>query len=278
MSKTKKNEVEAKTEEVVEETQDHSKSKSKKSKKDKKDKKDKKSKKDKKDKKDKKEKKSKKTKKTEEPEPEPVAESESVAEPEPVAEVKETTETKEATETTEQTPEDVLATLQQETDATFKEVLGTVKDYSDEIKKVMTMVRNLQRQVTRERRETGKLVKKLSKSQKKKRRAGNKSPGGFTKPVPLSSPLCEFLGVDAGTELARTDVTKRINAYVKEHELQNPENKKIILPDAKLRSLLYLSDDDELTYFNLQGFMKPHYLKRDKETGEVAEFVAPATN
>ena len=122
-------------------------------------------------------------------------------------------------------------------------------------------MRELNRQVIRERKEVEKVVKKMNKGQRKKRKGGNKSPGGFTKPAPLSVTMCTFLNVSEGTELARTEVTRRVNAYVKDHNLQNPSNKKQIIPDANLKSLLNLQDTDELTYFNLQRYMKGHFLK-----------------
>ena len=57
---------------------------------------------------------------------------------------------------------------------------------------------------------------------------------------------------------------------------KNPDNRKQILADTKLKSLLFLKEGDELTYFNLQRFMKVHFLKKDKETGVVSEFVPPS--
>jgi len=64
-----------------------------------------------------------------------------------------------------------------------------------------------------------------------------------------------------GTELARTDVTKEINVYIREHKLQDPTNGRRILADDKLKALLHLKSEDELTYFNLQKFMSPHFAK-----------------
>jgi len=189
----------------------------------------------------------------------------------------ETTSEAPATETKATPADDVseLETLQGETNAMFKEAVESITERRDVVKEILAVVRNLQRQVNRERKETAKVLKKLAKTQRKKRRGGNKAPGGFTKPTPLSEPMCQFLEVESGTELPRTEVTRRVNQYVKDHSLQNPENKKIILPDAKLKGLLYLSDDDELTYFNLQSFMKIHFLKRDAKTGEIAAFAPP---
>jgi chromatin remodeling complex protein RSC6 len=162
----------------------------------------------------------------------------------------------------------------EKTDELLKSLISVVQDRIASDKNLLSSLRELNRQVTRERKEVGKIVKKLNKGQRKKRRGGNKSPGGFTKPAPLSAQMCAFLEVTDGTELPRTEVTRRVNAYVKTNDLQNPENKKQILADGKLKSLLYLKDDDELTYFNLQRFMKVHFLKRD-DTGAVCAFVAP---
>jgi len=164
----------------------------------------------------------------------------------------------------------------EKTDELLKSLISVVQDRIASDKNLLSSLRELNRQVTRERKEVGKIVKKLNKGQRKKRRGGNKSPGGFTKPAPLSSQMCTFLEVTEGTELPRTEVTRRVNAYVKNNDLQNPENKKQILADEKLKSLLYLKDDDELTYFNLQRFMKVHFLKKD-ETGAVCAFAAPVS-
>ena len=69
------------------------------------------------------------------------------------------------------------------------------------------------------------------------------------------------LGKDKGTEMARTDVTREINLYIRSHDLQDKANGRKINPDSKLQSLLKLKTTDELTYFNLQRFMSPHFQK-----------------
>jgi len=98
-------------------------------------------------------------------------------------------------------------------------------------------------------------------SQKKKRASGNRAPSGFVKPTLISDELAAFLGKDKGTELARTAVSKEINAYIRSANLQDPTNGRKINPDAKLAKLLKLAKEDELTYFNLQRFMKHHFVK-----------------
>ena len=93
----------------------------------------------------------------------------------------------------------------------------------------------------------------------KKRKNANRKPSGFVKPAIISTELATFLNKPQGSEMARTEVTKEINVYIKQHNLQDPANGRRILPDAKLRKLLKLSKSDELTYFNLQKYMSPHF-------------------
>ena len=90
---------------------------------------------------------------------------------------------------------------------------------------------------------------------------GRRVPSGFVKPSIISDQLAMFLGKPAGTKMARTDVSKEINTYIRVHGLQDPFNGRRINPDEKLRKLLGVSPNDELTYFNLQKYMKPHFYK-----------------
>lgn len=100
-------------------------------------------------------------------------------------------------------------------------------------------------------------------SSKRAKRAGNRAPSGFVKPTRISDELAKFLGKTIGTEMARTDVSKEINAYIRANNLQRPDNGRFIVPDAKLTTLLKLGKDDELSYFNLQRYMKPHFIKAE---------------
>lgn len=110
--------------------------------------------------------------------------------------------------------------------------------------------------------------KKMSdrKSEGKKKRAskGPRSLSGFAAPARISDELAAFLGKPSGTEIARTDVTKEVTSYIKAHNLQNPKNGREIFPDAKLKALLKCGDDTLVSYFNLQTFMSPHYIKVEK--------------
>jgi chromatin remodeling complex protein RSC6 len=126
-----------------------------------------------------------------------------------------------------------LATLLKETQAAFK-VLS--KDY-ERMKKV------------------------ISKTERKRANART-NPNGFAKPAKITDALCTFLGVPAGTELSRTDVTRKINQYIKEHNLNKPENKRIILPDDKLRAILGVKSNEEVSFFSLQRFLSPLFVKK----------------
>ena len=113
-----------------------------------------------------------------------------------------------------------------------------------------------------------KRVAKLQKEADKRRRKSKKpvegeevkprKPSIFELPTPLSNDLCSFLGVSSGSKESRSNVTKAITTYVKLHNLKN---KHTISPDAKLKSLLGVKDGEVLTYFNLQRYLNPHYLK-----------------
>ena len=102
-------------------------------------------------------------------------------------------------------------------------------------------------------------------SSKRKRKAGNRAPSGFVKPTKISDELASFLGKEKGSEMARTEVTRDINKYIRTNNLQDKENGRKINPDSKLAALLKLKKTDELTYFNLQRYMSPHFAKASKD-------------
>jgi len=111
---------------------------------------------------------------------------------------------------------------------------------------------------------------------KRKRKAGNRTPSGFVKPTKISDELANFLEKPLGAEMARTDVTREINKYIRAHNLQDKDNGRKINPDTKLSSLLKLKTTDELTYFNLQKYMSPHFAKSGKDLVSLAVEVTVA--
>jgi upstream activation factor subunit UAF30 len=131
-----------------------------------------------------------------------------------------------------------------------------------------TEYRSLEKKWTRE-------LKVAQKSQaKRKRKSGNRQPSGFVKPTKISDELAKFLEKPVGSEMARTDVTREINTYIRAHKLQDKDNGRKINPDTKLATLLKLKKTDELTYFNLQRYMSPHFYKSEKVLAPVATVTA----
>ena len=89
------------------------------------------------------------------------------------------------------------------------------------------------------------------------RRANN----AFLKLRPISDELSSFMGLPAKSQKSQTDVTKFVATYVREHKCFDPNFKRRIIPDAKLAKLLRAKDGQEVTYLNLQSFLKVHFLK-----------------
>ena len=140
-----------------------------------------------------------------------------------------------------------------------------------EVKAVTSRLRALREMVSELVTEAKRLEKKSTKLQKladkrRKRKApveGEEAKPArvsiFQIPTDISPQLCAFLGRPTGSQESRSNVTKFVTTYVKE---QNLKNKHDINPDAKLRSLLSVKADEKLTYFNLQKYLNPHYLKK----------------
>jgi chromatin remodeling complex protein RSC6 len=139
----------------------------------------------------------------------------------------------------------------------FTALLAQLGAFRSQLTAVTGQVRALSKRSDRE-------LKAALKQGRKKRKSGNRAPSGFVKPTKISIELATFLGKDKGTEMARTEVTREINTYIRAHKLQDPKNGRRILADAKLRKLLKLTKTDELTYFNLQRYMSPHFAKANK--------------
>ena len=145
------------------------------------------------------------------------------------------------------------------------EVMLISKDFSnflEKLQQVNTLLSSLKTEFRALEKKTAREFKVVQKQNaKRKRKQGNRSPSGFVKPTLISHELADFLKKSHGSEMARTEVTREINAYIREHKLQDKENGRKINADKKLTSLLKLKKEDELTYFNLQRYMSPHFAK-----------------
>ena len=141
-------------------------------------------------------------------------------------------------------------------------LLSMYSEYSSKLQAAHATWNTLRSEFRLLERQTVRELKNAQKaSQKKKRKTGNRAPSGFVKPTLISNELAGFLGKPEGSEMARTEVTREINKYIRTNNLQDKENGRKINPDKKLTSLLKLKKGDELTYFNLQRYMSPHFAK-----------------
>jgi chromatin remodeling complex protein RSC6 len=126
--------------------------------------------------------------------------------------------------------------------------------------------------------EIKKLVEKEMKdlktySKKKRTRKPDSKPGGFRKPVKISDEMCEFIGIPKGKKLARTEVSKKLNEYIRDNNLQHEKDRRIIKPDEKLLALFSdeYKDECRLDFFTMQKYIKHHYIKDDDDDDEENE-------
>tara|TARA_B100000787_G_C16193953_1_gene299376 strand:+ start:2039 stop:2443 length:405 start_codon:yes stop_codon:yes gene_type:complete len=112
-----------------------------------------------------------------------------------------------------------------------------------------------------------KLVRKVKNTQedpdgeKAKKRAEN---NGFNRKQEITPKLRTFLALPAEDLISRSEVTKFINKYITEKGLKHPENGRQIILDDTLRDLLAPPADVIVTYLNLQKYLSPHYIKKEK--------------
>ena len=148
--------------------------------------------------------------------------------------------------------------------AVSEELAKMMADQEERIKRVgalYTELRAAQRDIDRV---VGRDLRALHRiAYRRQKRAGNRQPSGFVKPTVISKELAAFLGKPVGEKMARTAVTREINAYIREHQLQDKENGRKINADPPLTRLLKVPKNEELTYFNLQKYMSPHFQKAE---------------
>ena len=141
-------------------------------------------------------------------------------------------------------------------DEDLKAVTGNLNTLRELVSSMAAQVKKLEKRVHRE----------IKDARKRKRRApvvegADAKPRQlsiFERPTKVTDELCVFLGKPKGTLMSRSEVTKGVNNYVKEKELKNKHD---IKPDAALKKLLAIGEGEPLTYFNLQRYLNPHYVK-----------------
>lgn len=160
----------------------------------------------------------------------------------------------------------ISATTTTESETTTQEAAtpasSEFSDFMTKLQQLGNLVNSLKSEFRTLEKKANKDLKTVAKANaKRKRKNVNRAPSGFVKPTLISAELASFLGKTEGTEMARTEVTREINAYIRDHQLQDKSNGRIINADTKLSSLLKIPAGEELTYFNLQRYMSPHFTK-----------------
>lgn len=134
----------------------------------------------------------------------------------------------------------------------FNDVLNELSGFKTQITGLIKQVKMLEKNCN-------KRMRALEKEANKNKLKGNRKPSGFAVPGKISPELCKFMNKPDGYEAARTEVTKYIIKYIQENNLQNPENKREILPDNDLKQLLN-NKKEPVTYFSIQRLMNPHFV------------------
>jgi len=148
-------------------------------------------------------------------------------------------------------------------DVLYNALTEQISELYTNIKTIKNNLRNLEKSHKKE--------LKMSKKYRKSKRLNNenKKPSGFNKPKPVPIEIINLLGLEKGAELPRTKITKLIYGYIKDHKLQSPEDKRTIVPDAKLKKLFSLKKDDQVTFYNIQTHIKKLYPDTTTETATV---------
>lgn len=159
----------------------------------------------------------------------------------------------------------------------FKTITDSLALFKLQISTLQQQLKALEKTVKKEMKKSAKGKKKVASDPNKV-----KAPSGFAKPTKVTSELCSFLGKPEGTEVARTEVTKALVSYIKEHGLQekNAESKTRIVPDAKLKALLSISDSEipDLTFFTIQKYMNKHFQKKSQLTANTSATATATTS
>jgi chromatin remodeling complex protein RSC6 len=153
----------------------------------------------------------------------------------------------------------------------ISEQFSTINDsltlFKMEITNIQKVVKNTEKDIKKE-------LKKFKKDNKTNKIKPKRAPSGFAKPTKVTKELCAFMNQPEGSEIARTEVTKSLVNYIKEHNLielgEDCKNK--IVPDKKLKDLLGFQDGPlpDLNYFNIQRYMNKHfYTKQESLNNEI---------
>ena len=165
-------------------------------------------------------------------------------------------------------PETPVAVVTQSSDALLSKLTETLKalssEFSTKVREAVKATQEAAKQAKREQRDSKKKKRKSVEEmtpEEKKAYEARRANNAFLVQRPLTDELCAFMGLKAGEKRSQTEVTKFISEYVKTHSCFDPNFKRRILPNAALAKLLRVDDKTEVTYLNLQKFLKVHFKK-----------------
>lgn len=139
----------------------------------------------------------------------------------------------------------------------LQEYAADLKKMAKELSKKATELKNLEKMFNKE--------KKAAEKKAVQKKKTNSKKNGLETPIPLSDVLCQFLNIEKGSRMSRNKAKAGIRAHIRDKKLQNPNNRRELIPDKKLKSILIdYVDGDELTYFTLEKYIKKHFLPLPK--------------
>jgi chromatin remodeling complex protein RSC6 len=129
---------------------------------------------------------------------------------------------------------------------------------STQFNELRGLIKSMAKESNRREKELNKLTIRRKLNREKR------TPSGFRVPTKISDALASFILVPSGTEMVRSDVTKIIHKYIVDNNLQNPENRRCIMYDPTLYTMLNADPTVQLTYFSIQSHLKSHFAKKEK--------------
>ena len=174
----------------------------------------------------------------------------------------------------ESSPEDAVEAALQPTEAAavatapgFASLLDAINTHFQTVEKELragkALLKKLNQLHNKELKHAASQLKSGRRKRERDPNAPKRAPSGIAKPSNISPELAAFLKVEPEKQLARTDVIRQIAGYIKSNNLENPTNRREIIPDKDLAKLLNIEKGhkEKITYFNLQRWMKPHFPK-----------------
>ena len=133
--------------------------------------------------------------------------------------------------------------------------IAKISAINKEVKELQSMGKSLEKDFSG-------VIKAMSKQKNKNKSGEGRSLSGFAIPSLLTPELYKFLQIEEGKLVPRKDVTKLLNKYIIENNLRNDKDKRQIIPDDNLKRIFNCTDSDQVTYFNLQTYLKHHFIKQ----------------